>query len=334
MPSEGIGVYPGSLTAKENDEVSSTYEGRHLTFKASDITGQEHDLVTKGHPVVIGEHIVGVAFMTEVLGSDLIPIDTEGIWNLMVYPKDDLGAIDVDAGDELWINKSNAEISKIRNSVTHTRFGYALGTVTTVVGNEVIAVKVHWDGDDELEQIGLTGAPFASAEVSRVFRSYFYEATGGSYITGELFELTIPNDADRTYVAAAKSFKLTIPGDAWIVTGNAAVLELYLDVLGVSSENMRTQGVLQLGYRNQNITSVNNYSSAYFLLKDDTVDATFGMARLLTFHDFAALPDGSTSKVLTDSADLTPNSDVRIRCGYGPTAINFWIMCTTTAPTA
>jgi len=332
MPSTGIGVYPGSLTAVENDEVSSTYLGRHLTFLASDITGQEHTLVTKGHPVVIGEHIVGVAFMTEVLGSDLIPIDTEGIWNLMVYPKDDLGAIDVDAGDELYINKSNAEISKIRNSVTHTRFGYALGTVTTVVGNEVIAVKVHWDPDDDLEQVGLSGAARTSGEVSRIFRKYYYESTGGSYPGGERFGLVIPNTSDRVYAVYAKSINLTIPGDAWICTGLSRSLEVKLNITE-GDIALGSFGLLCLDYENLNTVSVENYDGSYIMLKDRTPGVQ-PMGRLLSFTDILdPLPDGNTRVVLTDSADLTPSSDVRIKCSYHGGSKPFWIMCTTTLPT-
>jgi len=333
MPSTSIGVYPGSASAVENDEVSSTYLGRHLTFYANDFRAGEHTLITKGHPVVVGEHIVGVALLTEVAGdNNLIPIDTEGIWNLMVYPKDDLGAIDVVAGDELWINKDTSEISKMRNSVTHTRFGYALGGVTTVVGNEVIAVKVHWDGDDELEQVGLTAAQFTSAEADRVFRSYFYEATGGSYITGEVFELTIPNTAARTYVATAKAFKLVTPGDVWIVTGIARTLKVELEVTS-GDVNLRTQGVVELAYKNENSVGILNYSSSYLLLRDDSSDLLYGMTRFLTFHDIAAIPDAGAQphRIFLDT-NTGHAMNCAIRCGYGPNAVPFWIMCTTTAP--
>jgi len=333
MPSTGIGVYPGSLTAVENDEVSSTYLGRHLTFLASDITGQEHTLVTKGHPVVIGEHIVGVAFMTEVLGSDLIPIDTEGIWNLMVYPKDDLGAIDVDAGDELWINKSNAEISKIRNSVTHTRFGYALGNVTTVVGNEVIAVKVHWDGDDELEQIGLTGAPFVSAEEDRVFRSYFYESQGGGIVEGSRMELNITT---LSHVTACVDYRRLILDGAYagagrLITGRSSVIEARLEITAGDAD-LRTMSVLCLDFSNLNTYTINNVSNAYILLRERST-SPLSLMNLLIFHDTAAIPDaGAFANVIFLDTNTDHAMNCAIRCGYGPTMTPFWIMCTTTPP--
>ena len=118
-PSTGIGVYEGSAVLVENEEISSTYEGRHLTFLASDITGHEHAVVTKGHPVVVGEHIVGVAFKTEVNAADLIPIDTEGIWSLKVAATDQDGNNAVVAGDELFVGKTTGLLSKNNNKVTH-----------------------------------------------------------------------------------------------------------------------------------------------------------------------------------------------------------------------
>ncbi|MCK4714861.1 MAG: DUF2190 family protein, partial [Candidatus Aenigmarchaeota archaeon] len=190
MPSTSIGVYPAGTDIAENEEVSSTYEGRHLTFYETDITGKEGTYAEKGHPVVVGEHIVGVAFKTGTVANELIAIDTEGIWNLMVYAKDDDGVSVVTAGDELFINKANAEISKIRNPVTHTRFGYALGNVPSA--NYVIAVKVHWQSQDEEEVVGTRAAPSVSTTPTlHVFRKYCYEAQGGTEQVGDWLELAI-----------------------------------------------------------------------------------------------------------------------------------------------
>ena len=329
MPSTSIGVYPGSASAVENDEVSSTYEGRHLTFYANDIKAGEHTLITKGHPVVIGEHIVGVALMTEIAAANnLIAIDTEGIWNLMVYPKDDLGAIDVVAGDELWINKLTSEISKMRNAVTHTRFGYALGGVTTVVGNEVIAVKVHWDGDDDLEVVGQSGAVFASDIASRRFREYHYEATGGGYPKGDYLALTV--STVKTPGVQALRRELYLPGDA---DGSASsyVGEFGLNI-SAGDVIQRTMACLKLNFANLNSVSINNYACAYIQLSDASL-TTMRMPRLLNFMDYAALIDAGVDddRILTDnSTDHAVNA--AIRCGYGPNATPFWIMCMTNPP--
>ena len=143
----GIGVYSAGEvgSALQADEVSSTYEGRHLTFLASEINhGNVLSVVTKGYPVIVGEDIVGIAFTTEVNAGDYIAIDTEGIWMLSVVATDHAGNNAVVAGDRLYIDHTSAVISKDGTVGTHIPFGYALGGVTTGQ-TAIIAVKVHWD---------------------------------------------------------------------------------------------------------------------------------------------------------------------------------------------
>ena len=66
-------------------ECSSTYEGRHLTFEESVLVHPYHadGLVAGGEPVRVGD-IVGVAFTSASAATDMIAIDTEGIWWLNV----------------------------------------------------------------------------------------------------------------------------------------------------------------------------------------------------------------------------------------------------------
>ena len=146
MPTQAFGLYPAEGTL--GDQVSSTYEGRHVTLHASEINHGSQLVVTKGYPVVFGtiagNHGVGIAFNTEVNPTDLIAIDTEGIWNVSVVANDDLGASLVTGGDPLYINTTTCVVSKIRNNATQIPFGYALGQVTAAA-TAVIAVKVHWD---------------------------------------------------------------------------------------------------------------------------------------------------------------------------------------------
>ncbi|MCJ7829158.1 MAG: DUF2190 family protein [Dehalococcoidia bacterium] len=146
MPNYGtsLGVYPANGTA--GDEVSSTYEGRHLTFYESELAHPTHAdvYVDKGDPCVVGREIVGVSFNSAAALTDLIAIDSEGIWNLSVLANDDLGAVAVVGGDALFINRTTCIISKIADPAVNTPFGYALGAITS--GNTaVIAVKVHFD---------------------------------------------------------------------------------------------------------------------------------------------------------------------------------------------
>jgi len=127
------------------EECSSTYEGRHLTLEESYLTHPTHDdvFVDKGDPVVVGR-IVGVAFNSAAAATDLIAIDTEGIWFLSAVAVNDAGNSAIAPGDEIFINRTTAVLSKITNIATQQPFGYALGDVPTGT-TAVVAIKVHHD---------------------------------------------------------------------------------------------------------------------------------------------------------------------------------------------
>lgn len=160
------------------DEVSSTYEGRHLEFSESQLTHPSHtdNLVDKGDPVVVGENIVGVAFKSALLNTDLVAIDTEGIWQLSVVATDQSGDSAVAVGDELFINKTTAIISKNYDKNVSIRLGYALYPITGGV-TDVIPVKVHFDPDDELEQVGGAASFRAMGTALSNAREYRYRST-------------------------------------------------------------------------------------------------------------------------------------------------------------
>jgi hypothetical protein len=175
MPGVTAGVYTGSLDA--GTEVSSTYEGRHLTVYEAELIHPYHadGFVDKGEPVVLCDSgvpttyglAVGVAFNSAAAATDLIALDTEGIWNLTVYAEDDDGDRAIEIGDRLYIRcgalagaadadgTGDAEISKISNTVVQIPFGYALGSVVAG-GSGVIAVKVHF-GDELMANIANKG---------------------------------------------------------------------------------------------------------------------------------------------------------------------------------
>jgi len=139
------GVYPTADAKTAGEEISSTYEGRHVTLLASELT-HAGAVVTKGLPVVFG-NACGIAFKTEVAGTDLIPVDTEGIWVIDVHAADDGGNVAVVPGDRLYINTTTCVVSKIATPASQIPFGYALGSIDS--GNtDTIAVKVHWDPVD------------------------------------------------------------------------------------------------------------------------------------------------------------------------------------------
>ncbi|MBU2072793.1 MAG: hypothetical protein KKA68_21370, partial [Gammaproteobacteria bacterium] len=133
------------------DEISSSDEGRHLTFLESELFHPYHSdgLVDKGDPVVAQTStgcIVGVAFKSAAAATDLIAIDTEGIWGLKVYADTDdvwdkvAGEGAIVPGDQLFIDHVTTGaitagvgacgISKRRNKATQVPFGVALGSVT------------------------------------------------------------------------------------------------------------------------------------------------------------------------------------------------------------
>ena len=146
MPNLDWGVYTTGLT--EGDEISSTYEGRHITATAAElITDDGSGVATKGHACVfglLGIQAVGVCFNTGTT-TDLIAIDTEGIWALPVQGEDDGGDRILYPGQPLFINVDTCDISAIRNNATQIPFGYLLTQVGSGEDDAISAVKVHWD---------------------------------------------------------------------------------------------------------------------------------------------------------------------------------------------
>lgn len=144
------GVYPDADVMTAGEEISSTYEGRHVTLLASELT-HAGAVVTKGLPVVFGT-IAGIALKTEVAGTDLIAVDTEGIWVVDVVAANIDGNSAVVPGDRLFINTTTCVVSKTQYPASYIPFGYALGSIDA--GNtNTIAVKVHQD-PSELTVIG------------------------------------------------------------------------------------------------------------------------------------------------------------------------------------
>lgn len=158
------GVYPAADALTAGDEISSTYEGRHVTLYASELT-HAGAVVTKGLPVVF-QNACGVAFKTEVAGTDLIAVDTEGIWVESVVAVNDFGNSAVVPGDLLYINTTTCIISKISSELTQIPFGYALGSIGDG-STATIAVKVHFDPVVPLDEWGAKifygGARFESS---------------------------------------------------------------------------------------------------------------------------------------------------------------------------
>jgi len=140
------GIYPAADVCAIGDEISSTYEGRHVTLYGDNLShGSQVSYVTKGYGVWFQE-AVGMPFTTQTaaLGNPLMTIDTEGIWCVDVYGANDAGAATVVPGEKLYINITTGLVSKINNVINQLPFGYALGNVSSGA-TERIAVKVHFD---------------------------------------------------------------------------------------------------------------------------------------------------------------------------------------------
>lgn len=195
------------------DECSSTYEGRHLTLEESYLTHPYHSdgLVDKGDPVLVGDLIVGIAFNSAAAATDLITIDTEGIWFLSAAATDYEGNSAIAPGDQIYINKSTCILSKNSNKSTQQRFGYALGDVPSST-TAVVAIKVHFDPDDATERIGTQAAPMAINTVNYTSYLKWLSTTATSGTTyGDYTRLDV-NGAGVEGIAGRSKVMLTVAG--------------------------------------------------------------------------------------------------------------------------
>jgi len=137
---------PYVMTTKlAGDEISSTYEGRHVECQESDLVHPTtaDGFVDKGMPILMGK-LVGVAFADAAAATDIIAVDTEGIWALSVVAVDQNGNSAVARGDRIYINITTAVLSKISAPATNIPFGIALSTLATGTTG-IVAVKIHQD---------------------------------------------------------------------------------------------------------------------------------------------------------------------------------------------
>lgn len=225
-----------SITGKKaGDEFSSVYEGRNLSFAESDLVHPVHadGFVDGGDPVVVG-NIVGVAETSASAATDIVAIDTEGIWCLSVAATDAAGNSAVVAGDEIFINTTTAVLSKNANKAISQRFGYALSGVGAGLTG-LCAVKVHWNPDDALDKVGTSAAPLSigTLPIAREFRYSSTATTGnvrGEYVALSLTASGVSGEAVRSWtnvesatVATAHGLHAGVEFDAdGAVTGLAA----------------------------------------------------------------------------------------------------------------
>jgi len=130
------------------EEVSSGGEGRVLTFAESVLVHPSHTdgFVDGGDPVVVGE-TVGVSIKGASAVTDLMAIDTEGIWWENVVAENDLGNVAMVAGEHVYINRTTAVLSAITSPATQIFFGTILTAIASGT-TKLVAVKVHQDPNE------------------------------------------------------------------------------------------------------------------------------------------------------------------------------------------
>jgi len=165
------------------EEASSGGEGRVLTFAESVLTHPYHSdgFVDGKDPVRVGD-IVGVALKGAAAATDMIAIDTEGIFWLNVLgsvsdDSDDGVAEQLDPGAPVYIKKTPGTdvyiLSGQSDPVSWQPFGYTLSTVTSsLTVPTLVAVKVHWDPTEvDTIQKGLSSAMWTSTKAGHSFLS-------------------------------------------------------------------------------------------------------------------------------------------------------------------
>ena len=131
-----------SATPHAGEEVSSTYEGRHILVLENDLVHVPSGgtLVNKGQPVSFGIGWngagVGIALKSAESATEAIPIDTEGIWRCEVE-----AGFGVIVGQVIFITSAGVLVDWPPDPKCHI-FGYALEAMG--VETKTIAIKVHW----------------------------------------------------------------------------------------------------------------------------------------------------------------------------------------------
>lgn len=359
MPGVQVGVYAGQETA--GTEVSSTYEGRHLTVREDELIHPyvSDGFVNKGDPVVLCDagvqttygHAVGVAFNDGTAAADWIAIDTEGIWNLTVYAEDDAGNSAIEIGDPLFIRAGglpgaasgdgtgDAEISKIRNLVTQVPFGYALGSMVAG-GSGRIAVKVHWDPEEQQDEFGIfqdghTADNFKSfnlidqddnasgmTHVVNIVGQFTAAKTGSAVFTGLNIDLDADNDVP--YLYGIEVYSNTIADDT---IGFVCGLSFYFEDQGNA---VGSYVMIDVGRNCPHAPS--GRDTIIRVREHDTVqaDSSFlllegganALGYLVNFGQAAAAED---TEVILDSATCDQTADYRVRCRLSTEAVDRYI---------
>lgn len=129
---------------QDGEEISSTNEGRYVKVLESNVGGHPYHadcLIQKGDPVALFD-AVGVAMNTVYNATDIVIIDTEGIWRLSVTNTGTNNFTNIVVGQQLFI--TSAGVITDTWVGCYAIFGWALQPIAGV-GTLTIAVKVHYE---------------------------------------------------------------------------------------------------------------------------------------------------------------------------------------------
>jgi len=201
------------------EEGSSTYEGRHLSFVESLLTHPVHGdgFVDKGDPVNVG-NIVGVALKSAAAATDIIAIDTEGVWYLNVIASDGSGTSAVVEGDDLYL--ATGVVSKIASGIP---FGKALSPLAGSASPALASVIVH-KPVPESTMLGtkfiVTYPNFAAADMAKMF---FTAPAACKCLSAEFDHTTVAGQAGTFTVEKCNTGEAAGAGDAILASAFDAV---------------------------------------------------------------------------------------------------------------
>ena len=354
------GVYEAGLTA--GTEVSSTNEGRYVSLLESELVHPYHadGYVDKGYPVCFCTAstptdygwAVGVAMEGAAATSDLISVDTEGIWNLTVYAEDDAGNSAVGIGDALYMRvgdlpgaadadgTGDGELSKMRDLTTQVCFGYALGAITAG-SSGVIAVKVHWDPEEQQDEF-ITWESDGTADNAKSYTVADAATAASGMFTA--MQITYANTGTKTGTATTTGLNMDL-STSGNITGYYYGIQIYSAT--IADKSMGWVCGLSFYYEDQG-NAVSNYvmidvgrncphapsgrDTIIRVREHNTVqaDSSFllleGGANALGYmFNFATAAGTEDSAIILDAATCDQTADYRIRVRLAGNAVDRYI---------
>jgi hypothetical protein len=231
------------------EEGSITDQGRYLTFVESDLIHPTHTdgLADKGDPVNIGNIVGVVSSSSPTATTDLVTVDTEGIWYSNVVASNGSGTSAVALGDDLYI--ATGIISKIATGIP---FGKAMGALSGSATAALCAVKVHMpvpEGTMVGTNFQASYGPFAAAQITAA-NMFFVAPAACKVLSASFSHTTVAGQAGTMQVEKCTSGEAAGAGDAILaaalnLVGTTLVPETVASTLNAAA-SMAAGDVLRL----------------------------------------------------------------------------------------